>query len=86
MMPQGKPMALGTSRGQSRVTTCPLVLSLPHPTTCLRTHQATPTGFMGFLPFFRVGMYSTPSGSCPAGSGDLGGAGGPAGRWQLCRP
>lgn len=27
------------------------------------THQATPTGFIGFLPFLRVGMYSTPSGS-----------------------
>lgn len=41
------------------------------------THQATPTGFIGFLPFLRVGMYSTPSGSPPLpGSGP---ARGPAG-------
>lgn len=36
----------------------------PSPTT-RATHQATPTGFIGFLPFLRVGMYSTPSGSPP---------------------
>lgn len=86
MMALGSPMALGTGSGQGRVTPWPLVLSLSPPSTCLPTHQATPTGFMGFLPFFRVGMYSTPSGSCPAGSRGLGGTGGPAGRWQLCRP
>lgn len=49
------------------------------------THHATPTGFMGFLPFFRVGMYSTPSGrgrgGPGGGPGGLGGGPG-GGRWQ----
>lgn len=44
------------------------------------THQATPTGFIGFLAL-RVGMYSTPSGSPPLLGSGL--ACGPAGWWQF---